>query len=60
MDRPIEDHSLDQLFRNARSHSAWTDAGVSETELRAIYDNGPPLSVPPTVFNAVLNRAEAA
>ena len=29
-------------------------------ELRAVYDSGPPLSVPPTVFNAVLNRAEAA
>ena len=29
-------------------------------ELRAIYDQGPPLSVPPTVFNAVRNRAEAA
>jgi Transglutaminase-like superfamily len=29
-------------------------------ELRAVYDAGPPLSVPPTVFNAVLNRAEAA
>jgi len=29
-------------------------------ELCEIYDKGPPLSVPPTVFNAVLNRAEAA
>ena len=38
MARPIDDHSLDQLFRDARSHSAWTDAPVSETELRAIYE----------------------
>jgi 3-hydroxypropanoate dehydrogenase len=38
MDRPIEDHCLDQLFRDARSHSVWTDAGVSETEMRAIYE----------------------
>ncbi len=28
-------------------------------ELRAAYDQGPPLCVPPTVFNAVLNRTEA-
>ena len=38
MDRPIEDHCLDQLFRSARSHSVWTDHGVSETEMRAIYE----------------------
>ena len=38
MARPIEDHSLDQLFREARSHGAWTDAPVSETEIRAIYE----------------------
>ena len=36
------------------------DPDTHFTELRAIYDKGPPLSVPPTVFNAVLNRAEAA
>ena len=38
MDRPIEDHSLDQLFRDARSHQHWGDEAVSETELRAIYE----------------------
>lgn len=38
MGRPIEDHCLDQLFRDARSHGEWTDAQVSETELRAIYE----------------------
>jgi len=38
MSRPIDDHSLDQLFRNARSHSAWTDQPVTEVDLRAIYE----------------------
>jgi 3-hydroxypropanoate dehydrogenase len=38
MSRPLDDHSLDQLFREARSHSVWTDQPVSETELRAIYE----------------------
>jgi hypothetical protein len=36
------------------------DPDAHFAELRAIYDKGPPLSVPSTVFNAVLNRAEAA
>jgi hypothetical protein len=36
------------------------DPDANFAELRAIYDKGSPLSVPPTVFNAVLNRAEAA
>jgi hypothetical protein len=36
------------------------DPDANFAELRAIYDKGPPLSVPPTVFNAVRNRAEAA
>ncbi len=38
MSRPIEDHCLDQLFRDARSHGAWTDQSVSDTEMRAIYE----------------------
>ena len=38
MAHPIDDHSMDQLFRGARSHGAWTDAAVSETDLRAIYE----------------------
>ncbi len=38
MARPLDDHTLDQLFRDGRSHSAWTDAPVSETEIRAIYE----------------------
>jgi hypothetical protein len=36
------------------------DPDAHFAELRAAYDKGPPLSVPTTVFNAVLNRAEAA
>ena len=38
MSRPIEDHCLDQLFRDARSHGAWTDQPVSDTDIRAIYE----------------------
>jgi len=38
MARPVDDHSLDQLFRDARSHNTWTDEGVSEVEMRAIYE----------------------
>jgi hypothetical protein len=36
------------------------DPDAHFAELRAIYDKGPPLCVPTTVFNAVRNRAEAA
>jgi 3-hydroxypropanoate dehydrogenase len=35
---PLDDHSLDQLFRDARSYAAWTDAPVSEIDMRAIYE----------------------
>ena len=38
MARPVDDHSLDQIFRDARSHSVWTDDPVSEVEIRAIYE----------------------
>jgi 3-hydroxypropanoate dehydrogenase len=38
MSRPIDDHSLDQLFREARSHGAWTNRPVTEVDLRAIYE----------------------
>ena len=38
MSRPIDDHSLDQLFRDARSHSAWTDQPVTDVDMRAIYE----------------------
>ncbi len=38
MSRPIDDHCLDQVFRDGRSHGAWTDEPVSEVEMRAIYE----------------------
>ena len=38
MAHPIDDNSLDQLFREGRSHGVWTDAQVTETDLRAIYE----------------------
>ncbi len=38
MSRPIDDHSLDQIFRDARSHSGWTDEPVSDVDMRAIYE----------------------
>ena len=38
MSRPLDDHSLDQLFREARSHGTWTDQPVSETDIRAVYE----------------------
>lgn len=36
--QPLPDASLDQIFRTARTQNAWTDAPVSETLIRAIYD----------------------
>jgi len=36
--RPLDDHALDQLLRQARSHGAWTAEPVNETEMRAIYE----------------------
>ena len=38
MAHPVDDHSLDQMFRDARSHGGWTDAPVTETDIRAIYE----------------------
>jgi 3-hydroxypropanoate dehydrogenase len=38
MSRPLDDHTLDQIFRQGRSHSVWTDQPVSETDIRAIYE----------------------
>ena len=38
MSRPIDDHSLDQVFREGRSYGAWTDRPVTEVDLRAIYE----------------------
>ena len=38
MTRPVDDHSLDQIFRDGRSHSVWTDEPVSDVDLQAIYE----------------------
>jgi 3-hydroxypropanoate dehydrogenase len=37
-ERPISDQALDQLFRNARTHSAWRPEPVPTELLRKIYD----------------------
>ena len=34
----LDDRSLDLIFREARTHSAWLDKPVSDTQLRQIYD----------------------
>jgi 3-hydroxypropanoate dehydrogenase len=34
----LSDASLDQMFRNARTHNAWLDQGVSDVLLEAVYD----------------------
>jgi 3-hydroxypropanoate dehydrogenase len=34
----LSDASLDQIFRNARTHSAWLDQEVSDVLLEAVYD----------------------
>lgn len=38
MHAPIDDAALDQLFREARTHYAWTDRPVSDETLRDLYD----------------------
>jgi len=34
----IDDRALDQLFRTARTHNAWTDRAVTDAELIQVYD----------------------
>jgi 3-hydroxypropanoate dehydrogenase len=34
----LNDHALDQLFRQARTHNAWLDKPVSADSLRDLYD----------------------
>jgi len=36
--RTLDGAALDQLFREARTHSAWLDRPVSDDQLRRIYD----------------------
>lgn len=38
MSAALNDASLDQLFRSARTHNAWTDRKIDEATLRALYD----------------------
>lgn len=35
---PLDDQALDILFRTARTHNGWQGPGVSEAEMRAIFD----------------------
>jgi 3-hydroxypropanoate dehydrogenase len=35
---PLDDATLDQLFRTARTHNAWLDQPVTDETLRQIYD----------------------
>ncbi len=38
MAAPLDDHALDQIFRQARTHSSWLPTPVSDETLRQIYD----------------------
>ena len=38
MANPLDDKALDQLFREARTHSAWQARPVDEATLRRLYD----------------------
>ena len=38
MHHPLSDAALDQISRQARTHTAWLDKPVSEETLRRIYD----------------------
>ncbi|WP_306251910.1 malonic semialdehyde reductase [Parvularcula sp. IMCC14364] len=36
--KPLNDHALDQLFREARTFNAWEDRSVPKTLIQALYD----------------------
>jgi 3-hydroxypropanoate dehydrogenase len=38
MNKPLDDHALDQIFRTARTYSAWLDKPVTDDTLRQLYD----------------------
>jgi 3-hydroxypropanoate dehydrogenase len=38
MKQPLSDEALDQLFREARTYSAWLDRPVSDVVLRQLYE----------------------
>ena len=47
-DKPLSDHALDQLFREARTFTTWEDRPVSPAMIEAIYDLA---KFPPTSAN---------
>ncbi len=38
MAKPVNDYALDLIWRHGRSYNGWTDQGVPETMIRAVYD----------------------
>lgn len=38
MNQPLDDQALDQIFRTARTHTAWLDKPVTDETLRQMYD----------------------
>jgi 3-hydroxypropanoate dehydrogenase len=38
MNKPLDEHALDQIFRNARTPNAWLDQPVTDETLRQVYD----------------------
>ena len=38
MNKPLDDQALDQIFRTARTHTAWLDQPVKDEMLRQVYD----------------------
>jgi 3-hydroxypropanoate dehydrogenase len=38
MNQPLDDQALDQIFRTARTHTAWLDKPVTDQTLRQMYD----------------------
>lgn len=38
MNNPLNQHALEKLFLNARTHAAWQDRPVSDEQLRKLYD----------------------
>ena len=38
MATPLDDAALDTIFRTARTYNGYTDAPVTEADIRAIYD----------------------
>jgi hypothetical protein len=59
MFRPGDTADAEQLMLFDSLAALTRSPDASFRELRALYESGPGLRVPPTVFNAVLNRLEA-